>query len=164
MNIPFFDYPAVFSKYKDSFLEIFDKVSSKGSFIMQDELLNFEKKIAAYSKCNFAVGVGNATDALEMLVNVSGITKGDEVIISSHTMIATASAIATNGAKVVPVECGEDHLIDPEAVEKAITNKTKCISVMSVYSSNENGSYKFFYTKWRCSVRKQRGGNIIFWH
>tara|TARA_B100000035_G_scaffold171575_1_gene146394 strand:- start:7942 stop:9051 length:1110 start_codon:yes stop_codon:yes gene_type:complete len=127
MNIPFFDYPAVFSKYKDSFLEIFDKVSSKGSFIMQDELLNFEKKIAAYSKCNFAVGVGNATDALEMLVNVSGITKGDEVIISSHTMIATASAIATNGAKVVPVECGEDHLIDPEAVEKAITNKTKCI-------------------------------------
>ena len=117
----------MFSKYKDSFLEIFDKVSSKGSFIMQDELLNFEKKIAAYSKCNFAVGVGNATDALEMLVNVSGITKGDEVIISSHTMIATASAIATNGAKVIPVECGEDHLIDPEAVEKAITNKTKCI-------------------------------------
>ena len=45
MNIPFFDYPAVFSKYKDSFLEIFDKVSSKGSFIMQDELLNFEKKL-----------------------------------------------------------------------------------------------------------------------
>ena len=75
MNIPFFDYPAVFSKYKDSFLEIFDNVSSKGSFIMQDELLNFEKKIAAYSKCNFAVGVGNATDALEMLVNVNSDSK-----------------------------------------------------------------------------------------
>jgi dTDP-4-amino-4,6-dideoxygalactose transaminase len=94
---------------------------------MQNDLDNFEKEIAKFSGCNYAVGVGNATDALEMLVQVAGIKKDDEVIISTHTMIATASAISANGAIPVPVECGSDHLIDPKSIEKAITNRTKSI-------------------------------------
>jgi len=127
MNVPFFNYAAVYNDYKEAFQKIFDDVGSRGAFIMQEDLSNFEKNIAKYSGCSYAVGVGNATDALEMLVNVAGIGKGDEVIICSHTMIATASAISANGAKPIPVDCGVDHLIDPKSIEKAITEKTKCI-------------------------------------
>jgi len=127
MKIPFFNYPAVYELYKNDFIRILDEVGSRGAFIMQNDLSEFENEIARYSGSNFAVGVGNATDALEMLVSVAGIKKDDEVIISSHTMIATASAISANGAKAIPVECGSDHLIDPQSIEKSITNKTKCI-------------------------------------
>ena len=127
MKIPFFNYPAVYQKYKDEFQKALDEVGSRGAFIMQDDLLQFERKVAEYSNCNFAIGVGNATDALEMLINAANIGEGDEVIISTHTMIATASAIAANGAVPVPVECGKDHLIDPNSIKKAINSKTKCI-------------------------------------
>ena len=127
MKVPFFNYPDVYQKYKSIFLEILDDVGNRGAFIMQNDLDNFEKEIAKFSGCNYAVGVGNATDALEMLVQVAGIKKDDEVIISTHTMIATASAISANGAIPVPVECGSDHLIDPKSIEKAITNRTKSI-------------------------------------
>ena len=80
-----------------------------------------------YSNCKYPVGVGNATDALEMLVTASGIGAVYEVIISTHTMIATASAISANGAVPVPVECGSDHLIDPESIIKEINSRTRCI-------------------------------------
>ena len=75
MNIPFFNYPAVYLKYKNDFQKALDDVGSRGAFIMQDDLLQFEKKVAKYSNCNFAVGVGNATDALEMLICLSDINK-----------------------------------------------------------------------------------------
>ena len=127
MKIPFFNYPAVYELYKRDFKKILDDVGSRGAFIMQNDLVKFENEIALYSGSNFAVGVGNATDALEMLVSVAGIKRDDEVIISSHTMIATASAITANGAKAIPVDCGPDHLIDPQSIENAITNNTKCI-------------------------------------
>jgi len=127
MKVPFFNYPSVYKRYKADFIRILDEVGNRGAFIMQDDLEKFEETIATYSNCNYAVGVGNATDALEMLIQVSDIKKDDEVIISTHTMIATASAISANGAIPVPVECGTDHLIDPESIEKAINSKTKCI-------------------------------------
>ena len=53
---------------------------------------------------------------------------GDEVIISSHTMLATASAIITAGGIPVPVDIGDDNLIDPLAVESAVTSRTVGIS------------------------------------
>jgi dTDP-4-amino-4,6-dideoxygalactose transaminase len=56
-----------------------------------------------------------------------GIGRGDEVIFCSHTMVATAAAIHFTGAVPIPVECGADHLIDPEAVERAITSRTRAL-------------------------------------
>jgi dTDP-4-amino-4,6-dideoxygalactose transaminase len=127
VKIPFFNYPDVYLRHKNIFKKIIDDVGSRGAFIMQDDLLKFENKIAEYSGSNFAVGVANATDALEMLVSISDIKNGDEIIISTHTMIATASAIASTGAKPVPIDCGVDHLINVESIEKAINSRTKAI-------------------------------------
>jgi dTDP-4-amino-4,6-dideoxygalactose transaminase len=61
---------------------------------------------------------------MEIFLQAIGLEKGDEVIISSHTMLATASAIIYAGGIPVPVDIGEDNLIDPEAIEDAITSKT----------------------------------------
>ena len=94
---------------------------------MQSELANFEKELASYAGAKYALGVGNATDGLIVACKAAGIGAGDEVILSSHTMIATAIGIQAAGGTPVPVECGWDHLIDPEAVEHAITPRTKAI-------------------------------------
>ena len=75
----------------------------------------------------YALGVGNATDGLLLALRAAGIGPGDEVIFCSHTMVATAAAIHFAGATPVPVECGDDHLIDPEAVEEAVTPRTRAI-------------------------------------
>ena len=68
--------------------------------------------------------MGNATDAMEIYLQAIGIEKEDEIIISSHTMLATASAIVQAGGIPIPVDIGHDNLIDPDSIEDSITDKT----------------------------------------
>ena len=127
-KVPFFDYPRLFTDQKKELLEVFESVSSRGAFIMQSDNKEFEKNLAEFTKSGYAVGVGNATDGLELSWMAVGLNKGDEVILSSHTMLATASAVVTAGGTPVPVDIGYDRLIDPEAIEAAITPRTVGIS------------------------------------
>jgi len=125
--VPFFNYPYVFTSREEKFMEIIRDVGRRGAFIMQKDLADFERHIAAYVGAKYAVGVANATDGLHLAVRAAGIGPGDEVIFASHTMVATAAAIYFAGATPVPVDCGPDHLIDPESVRSAITPRTKAI-------------------------------------
>lgn len=126
-QVPFFNYPHVFNSNEEAFFKVFKNVGRRGAFIMQRDLSEFEKNLAAYTGSRYAVGVANATDALQMGLISGGLNPGDEVIFCSHTMIATASAIHFAGGIPVPVEAGPDHLIDPIEVEAAITSRTKAI-------------------------------------
>ena len=126
-KIPFFDYPRLYLDNEKELNEIFKDVSSRGSFILQKDLEKFEDNLAAYTGAKHAVGVGNATDALEIALKVAGIKPNDEIIISTYTMIATAGAINHVGALAVPVDIRDDHLIDYSQIEKNITAQTKAI-------------------------------------
>lgn len=127
-KVPFFDYSRLFLDNKKQLQNILEDVGSRGAYIMQQDLVEFETRLSKYTGAKFAVGVGNATDGLELSWLAIGLKKGDEVIISSHTMIATASAIVTAGGIPVPVEIGFDNLIDPKAISAAITKNTVGIS------------------------------------
>jgi dTDP-4-amino-4,6-dideoxygalactose transaminase len=127
-KVPFFDYPRLFLDDREEILSTVEEVGRRGAFIMQKDLADFEEKLATYSGANHAVGVANATDGLELAWMAVGLEKGDEVIISSHTMLATASAIVTAGGTPVPVEIGSDNLIDADAISAAITSRTVGIS------------------------------------
>jgi dTDP-4-amino-4,6-dideoxygalactose transaminase len=126
-SVPFFKYPHVFSTHEEAFLEIFRDVGRRGAFILQNDLVEFENALASYIGVKHALGVGNATDGLILCLRAAGIKAGEEVILSSHTMVATAAAVHFVGAIPIPVEAGADHLIDPEAIEPAITERTKAI-------------------------------------
>lgn len=126
-SVPFFVYPHVFASQRDEFTRIFEEVGSRGAFILQRDLTDFENNLAGFTGAGYALGVGNATDGLHFAVRAAGLGSGDEVILSSHTMIATAAAVHFAGATPVPVECGADHLIDPRAVEAAVTSRTRAI-------------------------------------
>ncbi len=125
--VPFFNYPEVFTSREDEFVEIFREVGRRGAFILQRDLAEFEQSLGRYLGTPHVLGVANATDGLHMAVRAAGIGPGHEVILSSHTMIATAAAVHFAGATPVPVDCGADHLIDPAAVEAAITPRTRAI-------------------------------------
>ena len=127
-KVPFFDYPRLFLDDRDEILSTVEEVGRRGAFIMQKDLAEFEENLAAYAGAKHSVGVANATDGLELAWMAVGLEKGDEVIISSHTMLATASAIVTAGGTPVPVEIGPDNLIDPDAISAAITSRTVGIS------------------------------------
>lgn len=129
-KIPFYRYPYLFKLYGKNIIKIINKVASAGRYIMQDELKNFEKNFAKFTGANYCVGVSNATDGLQMLLMAAGLRKGDEVLVSMHTMIATASAIHFAGAKPVLLDIREeDYLIDEKKIKEKITSKTKAIIV-----------------------------------
>jgi len=123
-KVPFFDYPRLYLDQREALLEIIDSVGTRGAFIMQQDLRDFEQQLAEYTGAGYAIGVANATDGLEMSWMSIGLRAGDEVICCSHTMLATAAAIKLSGGVPVPVELGDDNLIDPDAVEAAITPRT----------------------------------------
>ena len=126
-SIPFFDYPNLFKSDEEHILKIFRDIGHRGAFIMQSDLETFEDNLAKYTNAKYALGVANATDALQMLLKAGGVGVDDEVIFCSHTMIATASAIKFTGATPIPVEAGPDHLIDIDSIKKSITSRTKAI-------------------------------------
>jgi dTDP-4-amino-4,6-dideoxygalactose transaminase len=127
MNIPFFNYPDLFAQHSAELTDVFQKVASRGAFIMQNDLSDFENKLVKYTGIKYVLGVANATDAMQLLLKAGGIGAGDEVLFCSHTMVATASAIKFTGATPVPVEAGVDHLMDVASIESAITPRTKAI-------------------------------------
>ena len=122
---PFFEYPRLWKDDRDDFLSIIDNVSSTGGFILQQAVFDFENELAEYAETNYSIGVGNATDGMEIFLEAIGINNGDEIIISSHTMLATASAIKVAGGIPIPVDIkDDDNLICPSAIENAITENT----------------------------------------
>jgi dTDP-4-amino-4,6-dideoxygalactose transaminase len=127
-KVPFFDYSRLFLDNKEVLKAVLEDVGTRGAYIMQSDLVKFEKQLSEYTGTKFAIGVGNATDGLELSWMAIGLEKGDEVIISSHTMLATASAIITAGGIPVPVDIGDDGLIDVDAVQNAIGPRTVAIS------------------------------------
>jgi len=123
-KIPFFDYPRLYIDDKKMLDQVFSEIGDRGAFIMQSDLAELEANIASLTGSKYAIGVANATDGLELSLMALGLHKGDEVICSTHTMLATASAIKTAGAEPVPVDIGSDNLIDPDSIEDAITSRT----------------------------------------
>ncbi len=87
-----------------------------------------ERRIADWVGTNKCVCLNSQTACAEMALRILGIGSGDEVITCAYTYTASASVIEHVGAKIVLVDCQKDsYLIDYDAVEKAITDKTKAI-------------------------------------
>lgn len=88
----------------------------------------FENDFAQYVGCNYAIAVNSCTAALHLALEAVGIDEGDEVIVPTMTFAATAEVVLYLKAKPVLVDCRPDTLnIDPDAVERAITAKTKAV-------------------------------------
>ena len=95
----------------------------------QSEVGKFEDKFAKYQDAKYGVCVTNGTAALELAYRAGGVGLGDEVICPAATFVATSTAVNNIGGVPVFVDIDpETYDILPEAVEKAITKKTKAIA------------------------------------
>jgi dTDP-4-amino-4,6-dideoxygalactose transaminase len=131
-EIPFFNYRGTFAAIEKELTATFHDVVSRGAFIMQKDLREFEEACAAYLGVKHAFGVGNATDGLHIGLRAAGIRPGDEVLLPAHTMIATPAAVHFAGGVPVPVDIGPDHMMDAATLEPAITKRTKFIMPVQV--------------------------------
>lgn len=104
-------------------------ISSAGKYVTE-----FEKQFAAYSDCKYGVAVCNGTVALHLALVALGIGKGDEVIVPTFTMIASAFAVCYTGAKPVFVDADPNTWnIDVTKIEEKITPRTKAIMPVHIF-------------------------------
>lgn len=134
MNIPYLNLVPTHNEIADELNATFQKVLSNNLFISGKECELFEQEFANYCGTKYAVGLGNGLDALFYILRAMDIGAGDEVIIPSHTFIATALAVTYAGATPVLVETQSDSFnIDPREIEAKITSKTKAIMPVHLY-------------------------------
>jgi len=110
------------------------RVLESGWYVLGEEVARFEEEFASYIGVKHAIGVGSGTEALHVALRSLGVGPGDEVITTAHTAVATASAIDLCGARPVFVDIEPDYFtLDPNAVESAITFRTKAIIAVHIY-------------------------------
>ena len=126
-KVPLIDLKERYQDEKDELLSCVERVLESGNLVLTPELIDFEERVAKYTKSKYCIGLNSGTDALMMGLHALGIGKGDEVITSPISFIATTAAIAHVGATPVYVDVGEDQNIDPLKIIEKITSRTKAI-------------------------------------
>ena len=125
------------------------RVLAEQKFILGEEVSSLEIEIAKYCDSRSAIGCASGTDALILALMALGVGPGDEVITSPFTFFATASSICRLGAKPVFADIdAETFNIHPEAVEAAITPRTKAIMPVHLF-----GLCADMERLWRIAVR-----------
>jgi dTDP-4-amino-4,6-dideoxygalactose transaminase len=133
-TIPFFDLKRQYANLRDELAPAIEAVLSKTAFSGGEFADRFEKEFADYCGVRHMLGVNSGTAAIHFALLALGIGPGDEVIVPAHTFIASASGISYTGAKPVFVDSLADTWeVDPSAVEKAITKKTRALIVVHLY-------------------------------
>ncbi|MEK7541217.1 MAG: DegT/DnrJ/EryC1/StrS family aminotransferase [Patescibacteria group bacterium] len=97
--------------------------------------LEFEKKMADFSGVKYAVAVNSGTSGLHLIIRAIGIGRGDEVITTPFSFIASSNCVLFEGARPVFVDIDEKTLnIDVKKISEKITNKTKAILAVDIFS------------------------------
>ena len=129
-NIPL-SKPDITDAEKNAVLEVLNSPK----LALGPKLVEFEKIVADFTGVKYAVAVNSGTSALHLIVRALGIKKGDEVITTPFSFIASANCTLYEGATPVFVDIDPQTLnIDVSKIEKKITKKTKAILAVDVFS------------------------------
>ena len=126
-KVRYIDYPASYQKMRDEILQTIDTTLGRGDVMLRQQLTDFEANYARFIGTKYAVGISNCTDSMHLALRAAGIGPGDEVITVSHTMVATAAAVHHAGATPELIDIGDDHNMDVDCIEAAITPRTRAI-------------------------------------
>jgi dTDP-4-amino-4,6-dideoxygalactose transaminase len=126
-KVPFVDPRAHYARLKPEIDAAIAACLSQGDLVCRSQLRNFEAHLASFVGVKYAVGVNSGYHALHFALLGAGVGPGDEVMTVAHTFVATVSAIVHCGATPVLVDVGADYNIDADALERAVTARTKAI-------------------------------------
>lgn len=132
--IPLCDLKQQYLDLKPQLDAAMQQVAADTHYILGPNVKQLEKDVAAFCQCRHGIGVASGTDALHLALRALGIGPGDEVITTPFTFVATTEAIGIVGA--TPVFADIDPYtfnLNPEAVEAAVTPRTKAILPVHLY-------------------------------
>src|SRR4030042_1319947 len=133
-RIPLLDLKAQYETIRAEVESAVLRVLASTRYIGGDECAAFEREFADYCGVARAVGGANGTDALTVALRAYGVGPGDEVVTVANTFIATGEAILLNGARPVFVDVDpETGTMDPGAIEKALSRRSKVILPVHLY-------------------------------
>ncbi len=134
MNVPMLDLKAQHETIKDAVLARVGSVIERQQFIMGPEIGELESAVAALCHTPWAVGCASGTDALLLPLKALDLRPGDEVITTAFTFFATAGAIHNAGGTPVFVDIDPATFnLDPDALARAITPRTRAVVVVHLY-------------------------------
>jgi dTDP-4-amino-4,6-dideoxygalactose transaminase len=134
VNISFLELKPTYLELKDEFDAAYQRVMDSGRYLYGQELEGFENEFATYCGVKHCIAVGNGLDAIHLILRGYDIGPGDEVIVPSHTFIATWLGVTFAAATPVPVEVNpQTYNLDPNLIEAAITSRTKAILPVHLY-------------------------------
>ncbi len=138
MKIPFLDLKGLNDRFETKYNLALNDFFNSGYYILGNDTRKFEKEFAEYCGVKYCIGVGNGYDALYLIfkgyLELGKLSKGDEILVSSNTYIATILAIIN--ADLIPVLVepdNETYNLDSSKVKESITTKTKGILVTHLY-------------------------------
>lgn len=153
--VPFLDLKAAYQALAKELDEAVLRASRSGWYIGGPEVEAFETAFAQYTHAQHCVGVGTGLDALILALRALDIGAGDEVIVPSHTFIATWLAVSAVGATPIPVEPKfGTYLITAEDIAPHITANTKVIMPVHLYGMPANMPAI-------CALAKQHGLYVV---
>lgn len=133
MEVKFSVLQRSFALHQDEYEKAALRALRSGWYVLGKELESFERAFSSYIGMEYGVGVNSGQDSLILAVRALGIGPGDEVIVQANAYIASVLGITENGATPIFVESDPYFGVDVEAVERAITPRTKAILPVHLY-------------------------------
>ncbi|MCE7993974.1 MAG: DegT/DnrJ/EryC1/StrS family aminotransferase [Roseivirga sp.] len=134
MQIPFLDLQRQYTMLQPAIDELVGRVLAEQRFVGGERVASFEKAFSAAHGVDHCIGVGNATDALFIILKALEIGEGDEVIVPAHGWISAAEMVLLSGAKPVFADVDAySYCLNTESIEKLVTPKTRAIIPIHLY-------------------------------
>jgi len=135
LRVPFYDCTPSFDQL-GVLMSTVESVIRGGQYVGGNWVENFESALSKYLGGGYVIGVGNGLDALILSLLSLNIGPGDEVIVPTHSFMATWIAVGRVGAMAVGVDVDPSTgLVDTDKVKKKITRKTKAFLPVHLYGS-----------------------------
>ena len=133
-TIQYLDLKAQYKSIKPEIDAAITRVLESSQFVLGAEVADFEEEFAAYCGTTQCIALNSGTSALHLALLAAGVGPGDEVITVPFTFVASVAAVLYAGAKPVLVDIDpQSFTMDPAAIEKAVTSRTKAILPVHLY-------------------------------
>lgn len=134
VRVPFYDIKAQYDELHTTMDAAVHEVLSTGAYVMGKYHNQFEAELSQTHGCKHGIACNSGTDALRILLDANGIGRGDEVVTTAFTFVASVEVIVQTGATPVFVDIDEaTFMIDVDQIEAAITPRTKAIMPIHLF-------------------------------
>ena len=132
--IKFLDLQQQYLSIKNEIDCAIQSVISSATFVGGEHVRKFEQAFSVFQHAKYCIGVGNGTDALEIVIEALALPKGSEIIVPANSFIASAEAVTRTGHRVVFCDCNPGtYTISPASILSKITPQTKAIMAVHLY-------------------------------